>query len=404
MTDKDFFHRTLGLEHPWEVSDIDLDLEGKRVEVTVRVKEKTVWGADGEQLPIAGYEEREWRHLDTMQLETILKARVPRVRLADGSTKMVKVPWAGKRSRWTLSFETFAIEVLRASSSIQAAAKWLRLDWRAADRIMSRAVERGLERREIKNVAKLGIDEKSFRKRHRYGTMVNDLESGHVLEVYEERTTEAACRALEVLSEEQLKGVKAVAIDMSAAYEAAIRQKCPNAQVVYDRFHVSAMFGKAVDVVRREENANLLAQGDDTLKGTRYDWLFDPANMKPERYASFEQLVAKNTKTSKAWYYRSLFNEFWEHPSAEEAENFFKRWFKRAVRSKLAPVVEVARSLKRHIKGLLNYFRHRITNALSEGLNSRVQAIKASARGFHQFKTFRTRILFFLGGLQLKPR
>ena len=82
----------------------------------------------------------------------------------------------------------------------------------------------------------------------------------------------------------------------------------------------------------------------------------------------------------------------------------FKKWFAHAVRSKLKPVVDVARGLKRRLPGLLNYFDHHITNALSEGLNGRVQAIKASARGFQSFATFRTRILFFLGDLDLKPR
>ena len=92
------------------------------------------------------------------------------------------------------------------------------------------------------------------------------------------------------------------------------------------------------------------------------------------------------------------------HPDAASAGGFFKRWFMHAVRSKLPPVVKAARTLKRHLPGLLNYFSHRITNALSEGLNSPIQAVKAAARGFHGFGTFRTRILFFLGGLDLKPR
>ena len=155
---------------------MNLDLEGKRVDVTVRVEPGTVWCEDGEQLPIAGYEEREWRHLDTMQLETVLRARVPRVRYADGTTAMVRVPWADERSRWTLSFEALAVEVLRASSSVNAAAKWLRIDWRAAQRIMGREVERGLERRELGEITRLGIDDKSYRKRHRYGTLVDDLD------------------------------------------------------------------------------------------------------------------------------------------------------------------------------------------------------------------------------------
>jgi transposase len=404
MTEKDFFRKTLGLEEPWEVVEVKLDLDGRRVDVELSVEAGTKWCEGGELLPVAGYEEREWRHLDTMQLETVLRARVPRVRYPDGTTKMVSVPWAGERSRWTLSFEALAVEVLRASSSVEAAAKWLRIGWRSADRIMARAVERGLARRELEAVEEVGIDEKSYRKGHSYGTLVNDLRGARVIEVCERRTTESACEALDALGEEGLKKVRAVAIDMSAAYESAVKLKCPNAAVVYDRYHVSALLGTAVDGVRRAEHAKLMSEGDDTLKGTRYDWLFDPSNMGEERYARFEGLVQKNTKTSRAWYHRIMFTEFWEHPDAAGGGEFFKRWFMHAVRSKLPPVVKAARTLKRHLPGLLNYFSHRITNALSEGLNSRIQAVKAAARGFHGFDAFRTRILFFLGGLDLKPR
>ena len=326
MTDKEFFRKTPGLEEPWEVLDVSLDMEGKRV------------------------------------------------------------------------------EVLRASSSVEAGAKWLRLSWSSANRIMSRAVERGLERRQLEAIREVGIDEKAYRKRHRYGTLLNDLRGARVIEVYNDRTKDAACKAFDTLGEEGLKQVEAVAMDMSAAYETAARMKCPRAKIVYDRYHVSAMLGSAVDRVRRAEHAKLMAEGDDTLKRTRFDWLFDPANMSSERYARFEKLVQKNTKTSRAWYHRILFTEFWEHPNAESTGEFFKRWFSHAVRSKLAPVVEVARSLKRHLPGLLNYFSHPITNALSEGLNSRIQSVKAAARGFHSFESLRIRILFFLGGLDLKPR
>jgi transposase len=404
MTDREFFYRTLGLSAPWEVGEVKLDLENRRVEVRVAVADGTVWGEDGALLPIAGYEEREWRHLDTMQLETVLQARVPRVRYPDGSTRMVKVPWAEAGSRWTLAFEALAIEVLRACGSVNEGAGWLRLDWRAAQRIMDRAVRRGLERRQLEELPYLGMDEKSFRKGHRYGTLVNDLEGGRVLEVTAERTTEAAAQALRGLGAAVLKKVAAVAIDMSAPYAAAIKECCPQAEVVHDKFHVSALLGEAVDKTRREENARLQGAGDATLKGTRYDWLYDPARMSEERFVAFKDLVRRELATAKAWHHRALFVEFWNQRDASKAEHFFKQWFARAVRSKLKAVVAVARTLKNHLEGLLAYFRHRITNALSESLNSRIQSLKNSARGFHRFDRFRTRILFFLGGLDLQPR
>jgi transposase len=404
VTEREFFYRTLGLCEPWEIRDVKLDVEGKKVEVEVAVKAETKWAQDGELLPIVDYTERRWRHLDTMQLETVLVARVPRVRHPDGRTEMVAVPWAQKRSRWTVEFEALAIDVIRSCSSLGAAGEILRLGWRSLDTIMKRAVGRGLERREVGELKELGLDEKSFRKRHRYGTLVNDIGAGRVLEVVETKTEEAALEALGNIDKEVLEGVEAVAIDMSSAYENAIRAKCPNAVVVYDKFHVMKLLNEAIDKVRRQEDKALRERGDESLKGTRYHWLTGIENMGEKMFPAFKSLVRRAYKTSRAWEHRFLFSSFWEQPSAGKAAEFFKRWFSKAVRSKLAPVVDASRTLKRHLAGLLTYFAHPVTNAMSEGLNSRIEAIKNSARGFHSFETFRTRILFHLGGLDLKPR
>jgi transposase len=256
----------------------------------------------------------------------------------------------------------------------------------------------------VGEVASLGMDEKSFRKRHRYGTLVNDLGSGRVLEVVESRSEAAATAAPGALGEDVVHGVGAVAIDMTSAYEVAVRKSCPEADIVYDKFHAMRLLGDAVDKVWRAESRELRALGDESLTGTRYLWLTGIANMSDEMLPAFEDLASRAYKTSRAWEHRFLFASFWDHATAEEAEGFFKRWFRRAVRSKLAPVVKAARTVKRHLSGLLTYFAHRVTNAMSEGINSRIQAIKNSARGFHSFDSFRVRILFHLGGLNLKPR
>ena len=404
MTDKNFFYEALGLFDPWTITSIELDTKAETVVVNVGIKKKTKWAQDGKLLPIHDYTTRSWRHLDTMQLETTIVAKVPRVRYPDGTTGVVPVPWAGTRSRWSTAFERKAICVIQVCSSLSAACRLLDLGWKAADSIMKRAVERGLERREIGQIKTLGMDDKSFRKRHRYGTLVNDLENGIVLEVVETREAQAAKIAVSVLGSENLGKVEAVAIDMSSTYENVIREMCPNAAVVYDKWHVFKLLSDAVDKVRRDEHRELLVEGDKSLKGTRYHWLQRIENMAKKTYESFLELSAKAYRTAKAWEYRFLFEGFWEQPSKGTAATFFEKWFRRAVRSKLPPVVAAARTLKRHLTGLLAYFEYRITNAVSEGLNSRIEAIKNSARGFHSFETFRIRILFFLGGLELKPR
>lgn len=347
-----------------------------------------------------------------MQFETVIRACVPRVRRrevgGDGeeigwSTEMVAVPWASPRSRWTLMFEAWSLRVLQCSESVHAACLLLRLHWESAHAIMQRGVERGLQRRTLEEVSLVGIDEKSFGRGHDYATVCNDLNKGRVLEVVRERTTEAARSALQCLGEQQSKKVKAACLDMSPAFEKALILELPWALRVFDRFHISKLLGEAVDKVRRAEHKALSQQGDETLKNSRYDWLYDPANLSEERLARLQGLLEADLRTGRAYGYRINFYEFWNCADRDEARIFFQTWYQSAVRSRLAPIKTIARTLKNHLEGLLNYFSYRITNAMSEGLNSAIQKIKATARGFRNFPNFRTRILFFLGQLDLYP-
>ena len=423
MQDAKFFEQVLGLTKPWEVKRVDLDLKGKRVTVEIGVEAGTQWCEEGVQLPIHGYEEREWRHLDTMQLTTVLRARVPRVRrevfdeLGESTgwkTSMVQVPWATPGSRWTLMFEAWSIAVLQAAESVQAACRLLGLHWGSAHAIMQRATERGLARRCVEDVERVGLDEpersgdghgqKSFGRGHDYASVCLDLDAGRVLEVVRGRKTEQAREALRALPEPQRLKVRAVCIDMSDAFDAAVALELPAALRVYDKFHVSKLLGEAVDRVRRSEHKELSAQGDAVLKGSRHVWLHDPANLTDARHEWLQKLLEADLKTGKAYGYRLNFYEFWSSPDRETAAVFFKKWHAGAVRCALPPIKRVARTLKAHLDGLLNYFTHPITNAMTEGLNSAIQKIKATARGFRNFAHFRTRILFFLGKLDLAPQ
>jgi transposase len=407
MQDIEFFSRALGLKEPWRVKDVQMDIEAQKVTIEVECVCGTTWGTEEELLTVHGYEERRWRHLDTMQFETIIEARVPRVRHEDGHTEMVRVPWAEPQSRWTLMFEGFALRVLEHSRSVSRAAELLRLDWSSAQRIMERAVARGLERRRLDGVRHLGVDEKSFRRGQDYISVLVDLEAEapRVLEAVAGRDTLAAVSLLETLPEPARASVEAVAMDLSAAYAAASRQVLPQADVVHDRFHISKLLGEAVDKVRRGEHQRLLARGDETLKGTRYVWLFHPGELDPERFDTLSDLLAlTHLQTARAYYHRIRFMDFWSQPSLGKAQRFFNQWLEEARRSCLAPVTKVAQTLCNHLGGLLTYFRHRITNALSESFNSSIQSLKANARGFRNFEHYRIRILFFLGRLDLQPR
>jgi transposase len=184
----------LGLDASWEVSDVSLALEEKRVEIALVRREGPVIcpECDAECVIADHSPERTWRHLDTMQFETILRARVPRAKCKACGVKTTTVPWAGKHSRFTLLFEAFAIEVIQACGNVKSAASLLCLGWDSVHLIMERAVERGLECRELDSLQYVGIDEKSFRRGQSYVSILTDLTGRRVLEVVEDRTEEAA--------------------------------------------------------------------------------------------------------------------------------------------------------------------------------------------------------------------
>ena len=395
----------LGLDAAWEVSEVSLCLEEKRVEISLKHLGGRVQCPEcGGECSIADHApQRTWRHLDTMQFETRLCARTPRANCKACGVKTITVPWAGKHSRFTLLFEAFAIAVLQACGNVKNAATLLGLDWDSVHRIMEQAVDRGLKRRQLNALDYLGIDEKSFRRGHSYVTLLVDLTGSRVLEVVEDRTEEAANALWQVLSQEQKEQVEAVATDMWPAFVNSVENNAEQAEIVHDRFHISKHLNEAVDKVRRQENKALAKTDDDRLKGTKQLWLFNPENMSEDRWIEFNALKDQELKTSRAWAIKEQFRWLWEYRYAGNARKFFARWYAWATRSRLKPIVAVAKMLKRHLENILTYFHHRITNAMSEGFNSRIQSIKSQARGFRAFENYRTRILFYCGKLELLP-
>lgn len=396
----------LGVGSPWEVKTVELKLQDKKVEIELGWQ----WGAAA-RCPECGGEcsihdcapERTWRHLDTMQFATLIRARTPRAKCPEHGVKTMKGPWAEPAGRFTLLFERFALEVLLASASVSQGCELLGIGWDAAHEIMGRAVERGLERRQLEGMKHWGMDEKSFKRGQSYITLLTDLDQSRVVDVVEERTSQAAEQLWQTLSPEQKQAVEAVAVDMWEPFIQTIQKQVPDADIVHDKFHVSKYLGEAVDKVRRAEHKELMAQGDETLKGTRQLWLYNPENFSPEQAEEFSALKDLHLKVARAWAAKELFSKFWAYQQEGWARRFFKDWFGWVSRSRLKPVIEVARMLKRHLDNLLTYLRHHITNAVTEGLNSKIQSIKSAARGFRSFRNYRIRILFFCGKLDLYP-
>jgi transposase len=249
MQDKELYQQILGLVSPWSVSEVRLDHEAQEIEVSVDHPRGTKFCCPECQAELSCHdhaEERRWRHLDSCQFKTILVARPPRVNCPEHGVKTVHVPWAEKHSRFTMLFERFAIDLLQATQNVKGAMGMLRLKWDQTWNIITRAVQRGQDRKEVKLLPRLGIDEKAFAKGHSYVTLLYDLDNSTVEAVAFGNDTEAANACFSELSPEQIASVEAIAMDMSAAYVKAAKQSIPLAEdkIVHDRFHVMQLATK----------------------------------------------------------------------------------------------------------------------------------------------------------------
>jgi len=266
-------------------------------------------------------------------------------------------------------------------------------------------VRRGLARREQRLPTHLGVDEVSFQKRHEYVTVVHDPKGTVVVHVADGRGRECLDTFYESFPEQERASVEAVTMDMWAPYIASTRELIPDAErkIAFDKFHIAQHLSKAVDQVRREENKALLTEGDERLKGTKYLWLRHPDHFDGDRWTAFEPLRKSTLRTARAWAIKTLAMTLWRYRSRTWARKAWLRWYSWAIRSQLEPIKRVARMIKSHLEGILTAVVLAITNARAEGLNAKIQWLKATARGYRNRKRFQDAIYFHLGGLDLYP-
>jgi transposase len=407
MQDTALYQHLLGLKSPWTVSSVKLDVEGQRVDVRAEHSRDASWECPecGKGLSLYDHApERTWRHLDSCQFQTYLHARIPRVECDEHGVVQVKVAWAEHRSRFTLLFERFAIDVLR-QCDVSGATRILGISWDEAWGLMERAVRRGRAKKSRKNVRRIGVDEKAIAKGHRYMTLVCDLDEGTVEHVGEDRKLESLNRYYDGLSKKQRRSIEAVAMDMWEPYIRSTLSRVPDAaeKIVFDRFHVMGHVGKAVDTVRKQEHRELMASKDETLKGSKYLWLYSKENLPEKRRNEFDALMSKELKVGRAWAIKEALRRLWHYTYVGSARKFWKRWYFWATHSRLTPIRKVAETLRNHIENILTYCRLPVTNAMSEGLNSKIQKIKSMACGFRNTENFKTAIYFHCGGLDLYP-
>jgi transposase len=233
-----------------------------------------------------------------------------------------------------------------------------------------------------------------------------DVDESTVEAISDGHDSEAGIACFSQLSPEQIASVEAVAMDMSAAYVKAAKQAIPLAEtkIVHDRFHVMQLATKAVDKVRRGEHRKLLQDDDHRLAKTKYIWLTSQENLTEQQEVLLDEVFTLKLKTGKAWAYKEMLRDLWNHDDAASAAAYFKDWYQRVIHTTLEPMKKVARTIKERLANVVSYCTHGITNAVAEGLNSKIMSIKRRVGGYRNRENFKTAIFFYCGGLDLYPR
>lgn len=339
---------------------------------------------------------RVWRYLNFFQHKAYIHSDIPRVMCGKcGSIKQIEVPWARPHSGFTILFEAFIME-LAAHMAVKPISKLVGEHGTRIWRIIHHYVDEARAKEDFSYVEQIGIDETSSKRGHNYVSVFVDLEQSKVLFAAEGKDAATVEKFAKDLTKHGSNpdNIKEVTCDMSPAYIKGVADNLPMACITFDKFHVMKLVNDAVDQVRRMEQKD-----NNILKSTRYLWLKNPNNLTESQRKSLLPLSDMNLKTARAYNIKLSFQEFWDIKSKDVAEQYLKRWYYWATHSRLEPMISVARSVKAHWEGILNYISTQINNGVLEAINGLIQSVKRKARGCRNTEKLITIIYLSCGKL-----
>ncbi|MBI4878912.1 MAG: ISL3 family transposase [Planctomycetes bacterium] len=382
-----------------------LDRDGDRVLIDVRRHGNAKPRCPRRDRVLGGrvmWTRHEWRHFDVVGVRCYLVADIREGRCPRHSRMVESVPWAHGRARHTRSFDRQVASFVQVADKT-AAARTYDLAWRSVGRMVKRVVDAFLPKDLLDGLVAISVDETSYKRNHRYLTVVTDVVSGRVVWVGEGKSAETLGRFYAELGAERRERLEVVCMDMSDAYQTATEDWAPHADIVFDRFHVVKLLLKAVDEVRREECRNTGGIAGHPLKDVRFSLLRNPTHRTPKDQEAIARVERTNQRLFRAYQLRVSFEDLWMLSSEEEAREFLMSWTRSALLSRLQAMRGFAHTLRRHLKGILGFFRFGgLTNSLAEGINSKIQLAIHRARGFHSLPALVAMIHLCCSGVRLR--
>jgi len=398
MDELTLFTQALGLTKPWNVVNVVFSKESGRLDLKIDFLRGATFlcpTCGKGECPLHDTKERTWRHLNFFQYETYIHGRVPRINCGDCGIKQVEVPWARPGSGFTLLFEMLVLQLSR-EMAVDAVASTVHARSNRIWRILQHYVARARRAADLSGFHTLGIDEFSLCKGHTYMTSFSDIDAARVVYVTETRRKEVIGEFTEDLLSRGYdpRAIDLICCDMWDPYLNGIGMHLPHASVIFDRFHIMKQMNEAVDNVRREEQQHVPG-----LKNSRFIWLKNPIHLTGRQSDWLMQLTKLDLKTARAYQLKLALSRFWDITSLKTAEQYLRKWYYWATHSRLEPIMQVARTIKRYWYGVINYTRSHITNGVVEGLHSKIKTAMNRAYGFKEPSYLKTVVYLVAGKL-----
>lgn len=351
-------------------------------------------------------DDREFEYVPIWGFLVFFVYRMRRVNCPSCGVKVERVPWCDGKQQMTITYRWYLAKWAKRLSWTEVATIF-RTSWNSVCRAVEHAVEWGRKRRRLDDVEAIGVDEISWRRGHTYLTLVYDIgsETKRLLAVAEERTEVSLRTCLDELGEACCRQLKFIASDMWQPYLKVLAERASQAIHVLDRFHIMQKFGKAIDEIRAEETKRLKRDGyEPVLTKSRWCLLKRPENLTDTQSLRLTELLRYNLKAVRAYLLKEEFQQFWEYVSPRWAEKFLDEWTAKVMRSRLAPLKKVARTLRGHRDLILNWFKAKglISSGVVEGLNNQAKLVSRKSHGFRTSRVAELALLHQLGNLPEK--
>jgi transposase len=396
---EELFSKALMIEEPLYVEKIEFNKDDGELHIHINFRRGSRFKCSicgNSDLPIHDTKEKTWRHLNFFQYKTYIHYRNPRSDCPEHGVHLTEAPWGVQGTGFTLLFDALIMQLAKDMPVAKIAELVDENDTRIW-RIIGKHVNLAHLVAEYSKLRRIGVDETSSKKGHKYVTLFVDMDESKVIHVAEGKDSETIKELKEELPYHNCDPtqIESISADMSPAFKKGAGKNFPWANITFDKFHVIKLMNEALDKVRRFEQKD-----NPILKKTRYLWLCNPDKLNEDKLNKIKSLKNLNIKTARAYQIKLSLQDIYENATDRiESMNMLKKWYTWAIRSRLEPVKAFAKTLKNNWSGVLNYFDSKVTNAVLEGINSIIQTARRRAKGYRNVQNYITMIYLLAGKL-----